>query len=82
MVALIGYVVHVALRAINLLGGHGYISPWIVAWSIPCVLIVVAGAVLTLTHALAPERECCGCFASCLEGFQEGFVMILYYQGV
>ena len=32
----------------EVLGGHGYISPWIVAWSIPCVLIVVAGAVLTL----------------------------------
>lgn len=52
MLALIGYVVHVALRAMNLLGGHGYISPWIVAWSIPCVLVVITGAVLTLTHSL------------------------------
>ena len=31
MLALIGYVVHVALRAINLLGGYGYVSPGIVA---------------------------------------------------
>ena len=52
MVALIGYVVHVALRAINLLGGYGYVSPGIVAWSIPCVLIAVATTVLTLTYAL------------------------------
>ncbi len=52
MLALIGYVVHVALRAINLLGGYGYVSPGIVAWSIPCVLIAVATTVLTLTYAL------------------------------
>jgi lipopolysaccharide export system permease protein len=50
--ALIGYVVHVALRAINLLGSYGYIAPRIVAWSIPCVLIVMAVAALALTHAL------------------------------
>ena len=52
MLALIGYIVHVALRAINLLGGYGYVSPGIVAWSIPCALIAVATTVLTLTYAL------------------------------
>lgn len=55
-IALAGYSVHVALRAVNLLGGYGYIPPGIVGWSIPCILLVIALTILAVTQALGTRN--------------------------
>jgi lipopolysaccharide export system permease protein len=51
-IALIGYSVHVLLRALNLLCGYGYIPPEIASWSVPCILFLVAMTALATTQAL------------------------------
>ncbi len=57
VLALTGYVVHVALRAVSLLGGHGYVPPVMVAWFVPCVLLTTALVTLVLAHALGTGEK-------------------------
>ena len=55
-IALAGYAVHVLLRALYLLGAHGYIPPLVVGWFVPCLLIAVSLGVLALAQAKGEGR--------------------------
>lgn len=56
VIALAGYAVHVLLRALYLLGGHGYIPPLVVGWLVPSALIVISLGVLTAAQVIGTGR--------------------------
>lgn len=61
-IVLVGYAVHVAIRALSLLGGHGYISPIVVGWLIPCTLIILSLGALAAAQANGTGQALSGGF--------------------